>query len=518
MKFILSIFNKAIMLINAVSFSGDKKVLNSYAVWYYKYLARHEYFNNEYKYDYLCQLAKLVIYKERLIEKTRKYLPEFIRRPVEGKHFDVKKSIGSELLYARCFKSIYHLLSKYGDLQAAIEALELIKSASNVQSTKYRQKSEFMAKLLPDVLSVESKLRNQTIDDHTGAKNKLIISIMVWGDKYTDLFLNYCLPSLVGPGNLEKISDVDIYWHIFTSNKTKKSLLANKLFNSVSKNNHARFEIIPQEVIDSSEFINRYWMLGAYTQTSLIYAASIQAYVHFTNPDVVYSKDFFKNLFEISKRKSNIIILSSSFSTWEDSICRVLDEVKSKNGYIAISSKELHCLGLQHLHKIYHSCFIDPVKIREGPLPGLPLLVWREDNVLVMHIKFLNPMLVSYKVLDREMRLSYYTIDSEIIKLVNQINNSEVNIHVINEEDDIGFIEISSIKAEGIDKNISREKFIHKFKKNISNDELGIFSQELRLAVYPGCAHDLEISPHAVECKKEFDGLKSDIYKFLKQA
>ena len=54
-------------------------------------------------------------------------------------------------------------------------------------------------------------------------KPRFLISFVLWGDWYVDVFVNLCLPALLAPRNLPKLrEDYEIYVYIFTTNYNAK--------------------------------------------------------------------------------------------------------------------------------------------------------------------------------------------------------------------------------------------------------------------------------------------------------
>ena len=518
------LFYSFFLVLDVFSRRQDKKLLNQYAIWYYSRVTQRDniYFGKDAAETYLFKLAMLNKIKKGFID----FLPGD-KHEESGHstdfHFQTQKISSLEKtksqptkLYKFCKKSAYLLVKSYGDISGAKQAFDNLNPVTLLQNEDIRQKAALMQLLLDDVINIEVRMKKDSVlFKSDNGKPRVVISIMVWGEQYLNYFCTYCIPSLRAKGNLCDFQEIDIFWHIFSTTQGKKYLNSNKIFEKFVNTASVRYETIPDSLLAISSRKNRYWILGAYTQTSLRYAAHLDADIHFTNPDVIYAANFFKNLFFIKHTKRANLILSGSVSAKSKNTCKELEKLKSADDRLNISAGELHELALDNLQELYHNCFLSPAGLRSCALPGMPLLGWIENDTLVMHIRYLNPMLIDKRLLTTDMQLSYYTIDSEIIGILQKKNNEDLNYYIIQSEDDVGFIEISEIKSENTQIAVSREKFRRNFKGTKGISDFMLFCDELRLPLNNSGKYSSKISNNAAKCKEQFENLINEIKDYL---
>ncbi len=433
---------------------------------------------------------------------------EWVRWPFAFTASQLISKIRVRHLYTYSRKTAYDLLTKHGDLPGAIDAFDRLTKIRSHPDASNAQLDSLMARLLPIVRNVEDGIRRD-VQIRQGP-GRLVISMAVWGDQYLDLFTRYCLPSLLAPGNLEDLDRENVYWHVFTTASGKQRLSEGADGNLLHKLGRVRFEVIPDELIDLASADGKYWLYGALTQTSFRLAARLDADVHFMNPDTVYSAGFFAGVKQAVNENEAKLVLSNSFRTTRETILGALDAVRTDAGAISLSADRLHSFGLQHLHPVMKASFLSPKQMRNSMLPRITVLGWRDGHELVLHTAHYTPIFVSREALDLEMRLSYFTIDSTILRQWSRSSERDKAVYVIDSSDGVGYFEISARAAFSADP-VGRSRFIRDFWETNGLDEYELFRRELRLPLSPGGEDSKNLSTDVDGCRYEFDRLMSEL-------
>jgi len=406
-------------------------------------------------------------------------------------------------------RTAYELLTEFGDLGGATDAFTRLSKVKSRLTDADRSLDQMMPQLLPYLQTVEDGIKHD--EAQTKGVGGVVISIAVWGDDYLDLFVRYCLPSLGAPGNLIDIDDVPIHWHVFTNDSGKRYLTEREAFFNFKESTTIRFEIVPSPLLKMAQGDNKYWAYGGMSQTSFRYAAGLNAHVHFMNPDTVYSAGFFKRTLEIMDKEGATVILSNSFRTIAETVRKELDNLKLNTETINLEACQLHSLGLKHLHPAYGSSFPSPDEMRKGMLPRATVLGWQDGDNLILHTPHYQPILVSRNVIEQTMQLSYFTVDSSILRRWTPSGARDVGVRIIEPSDSVGYFEISPRGAFS-DDPVWRTKFIRSFWDSGNGlEEFGLFKRELRLPLVPGSEFPGIPSVDSEGSRREFGRLMSEI-------
>lgn len=475
--------------------------------------------------DPLQTLYELGVYQKHISQVIRQWLklilPARIRR-IRGvtsiqsffiRHLhsliDVMRSkLLTKHLYSFSRKTAFDLLTHHGDLRGAIEAFTRLRKVHR-PIPEYKRLDNLMVLLLPVVAEMEERLTEE-VPRETSANRppRLVISLVVWGELYLMLFEDYCLPSLRAAGNLSDLGETEVHWHIFTTEADRRHMVESGCQKALEEIGPIRFEAIPEGLIALTKGDNRYWLYGAVSQLSFRFAARLDADVHFMNPDTVYSRNFFRGTLEAAAREGAQIILTNAFRTQLKSVCKALDAAKDDAGRLGLTAGALHRLGLKHVHPASRIFFVTPEQIRDGLLPNVHYLGWRDESTLVIYTPHYQATLVRRDLLSPDMRLSYYTVDSVILR--QRFGKRDVNVYVLKAEDEMGYFEISPRKFF-MPCLIKRGEFMRTFWNQNGLDEYDLFCRELRLPL--DGPEDLEdvLCSQGWDCAREFARLLSEL-------
>lgn len=196
---------------------------------------------------------------------------------------------------------------------------------------------------------------------------KLCISNLVYGEPYTDIFLNLHLKSLLE--NINSITEFEINYIIFTDgnniDKIEQHVNIYKLFS------HIKFNIITFE--DILKYNDRYKIQSIQNSETIKYALNNDCtHIHLACADIYYGPGFWKNL--LNKANSGFdAIFGHAIRTSYESIAPLLKQT-------IISADQLFDISFNNLHPLFtHSNWNNPYFTK------IPYnIIWStEDSIIV---------------------------------------------------------------------------------------------------------------------------------------
>ncbi len=188
---------------------------------------------------------------------------------------------------------------------------------------------------------------------------------VVWGDSYTDLFLKVALPSELSPGNLASFPHRDeSSYTIYTTSKDAEMIRKSRAYAILS-------QIMSTEIllIDDINFNNsKYNIVSECQKRGIIAAGSNDCAIVFLYADQVWFDGTFKNMAKIAATGKRAILSGGLRVAEETFVPVLLKQFYSKSDHtIAISSRQLVRIALDHLHPQYKSLFWDSNEFNRSP-------------------------------------------------------------------------------------------------------------------------------------------------------
>lgn len=257
----------------------------------------------------------------------------------------------------------------------------------------------------------------------------------VWGDSYTDLFLNVALPNQLSPGNLPsfyhssgKGSIYKIYTMFEDAEKIKKSPVFAELSGAMST------EIV---LIDDLNVKIKHNALSECHKRAIGAADNDGAALAFLSPDSIWSDGTFANLLEIVATGKRVVMVAGIRVVKETFVPTLLQQFRSKSDFsISISSRELVKIALDHLHPVTKSLFWNSKEFSGWPSH----LYWDVNQEgLLARCFHLHPLVVN----PSRRGLSFSsTIDADYFSLACPDLN---DLYVVVDSDEMVCCEISSL-------------------------------------------------------------------------
>lgn len=252
-----------------------------------------------------------------------------------------------------------------------------------------------------------------------GGKRIIVFSLLCWGESYISNLLHFCFASLLAEGNIPSLSkERDIIIAIHTDEKSaeiisKHSVTHRLLLHGV----HLQYFLLSDNLISTvnSDPNNKYWLLGVSQTLHMLYAKRLNADLHVSAPDEVYSSEFFSNILQ-KVRAGAKVITQSTFRSDIDKMLPLIEGYR-KDSIISINTPQLAAHALNNAHPS-----VERVKINNRPSnlhwPASHQLLWEGEDVLHVVCPHQHPVFISAEIIFRLKDRYYHTLDSELEKIV----------------------------------------------------------------------------------------------------
>jgi hypothetical protein len=284
----------------------------------------------------------------------------------------------------------------------------------------------------------------------------LLLSALVWGDKYVGRFLHLTAKSLEAESNRAALKDNKARIILFTdlSGFDKLRVWAEE---STAAGVHASLIILPpplMEVLmrkgDDGEWDRQkvFPTLGTTQTLAVKIAARHGMAYHSLFPDQVYSANYFKHLLALSERER--VIVQSSISADYRPAVEALEIYRTTTGSIEISARQLGALGFRHLHKQSRGNLMN----RGKEILGLPVAfqcIWQGYDRLYLHCCHTNPVYLAPEFCASAPVRYFSPIDCNLPYITGD------RAYFPTVEDDMAFLELSDDSKEGTEEKLTPE-------------------------------------------------------------
>lgn len=259
---------------------------------------------------------------------------------------------------------------------------------------------------------------------------------VVWGESYTKLFLDVCLPSQLSPRNLKSFEDVDnSVYKIYTTPNDAKIITNHPVYLAMSKIIKTKIKIF-----NLSEYCLKNYKHKAMNychQHAILEANQNDCALVFLSPDTIWGDGSFQTLLNLANQGKRTVMIGAYRTVKETIVPSFLELFNPNNDTcISISCRELVKLFLEHLHPTTKSLFWGTLGSRTI-WPSVVLWPVGNQGILAKHFH-IHPLMVNPVKKDI---LPTPTIDGEYISLACP-NQDE--IYVVQDSDEIYACELSS--------------------------------------------------------------------------
>jgi hypothetical protein len=266
---------------------------------------------------------------------------------------------------------------------------------------------------------------------HWGAE-RMLFGCLVYGDRYVDRFIEFCLPSLLASGNVEIFRGAKFLFHTDAGNKKKLE----KAFAVLESYGEVDVRVVPQDVLRrvTEHPPNKYWLLGAANFIHMHTARWGGYGFHLLMPDHIYSMGFFGNLKRLRDAGHQAIVRGGLSAKLEE----VAPILKARG--CAFKPEDLNALAMDHLHPQFEALILNGRD--DYPISSLVVMVIEGAAVVVS--PHAAAVYLSNGVLRRSGLKLFNTIDGQLPYII----PDDIIPYHPGPQDGMSYIEVSDVSKE----------------------------------------------------------------------
>jgi len=363
-----------------------------------------------------------------------------------------------------------YILREIGNMQKFIDIENEINKMPGKEASPQDQCILDMTNWTQDTINEMKTFRTASM------KQKVIITLLVYGEDYTKKCMDIMLKSLMTEGNLPTLCrEKLVIFHVQTDNKERfeSAPIIQKI-----KDLGGQFEyaIIPPALISQIDVTSVYWLIGAAATIGIEYARKNNAAYHHCYPDIVYSNNFFKELLRLTKIAPSILapahrgdemVLLPSLKPYENDEC------------ISVPSPDLVALGLNAIHMCHWPTIVNN---RPGNwvYPQTHSLIWETHELVHFNCPHLNAFWLSAEVISKCPKRFYISLDSELDFLC-----EDENYYIPQENDDLYLVEFSNQGKQKVeDQHLDAINFaLYFWRLSTNRDNFKFFIRGMKLRI-----------------------------------
>jgi hypothetical protein len=243
-----------------------------------------------------------------------------------------------------------------------------------------------------------------------------VIGSVVWGQRFVDKFMDYCLPSLLAPGNIPALARKRKVVHsIVTTEADRDRIVAHPAFARLRELAEVVFTCFPQEFLERREQsgYNFYHFYGLLDHQSVFMASALQADLYLLPIDCVYSRDCLRNFSSYLERDADCCSVGS-IEAIESELRAWLDvDTRRRANVLDLPSRELVQAASEHPDRYFRSLTMRPDNTEFCAHPRE--LVWPLADGLAIHSIFMHPLAVSARLLSRPFHAQHENVDFALL-------------------------------------------------------------------------------------------------------
>lgn len=275
----------------------------------------------------------------------------------------------------------------------------------------------------------------KSMQEFKSDKEKVILTLLVYGKEYTKKCLDIMLKSLMTPGNLPALcQEKQVLFHVQTDDKDgfEAAPIVSKI---KALGAHFEYAEIPDTLVKQIDSATVYWMIGAAATIGIEYARKCNAAFHHCYPDIVYSDKFFSELLRLSKVWDSVLapahrgdesVLLPSIKPYESEEC------------ISVPSSDLVALGLNAIHMCHWPSIVNN-RPAMWSYPQTHSLIWETQLFMHFNCPHLNAWWLSKETVEKSPQRFYISLDSELDFLC-----EGENYYIPQENDELYMVEFSN--------------------------------------------------------------------------
>jgi hypothetical protein len=271
---------------------------------------------------------------------------------------------------------------------------------------------------ISDFLAEMARLRaeNEARARNLRGRRFSVIGSIVWGEKFVDKFMNYCLPSLLAPGNIPALARKGRVVHsIVTTDADRERIMAHPAFATLRETAEVVFTCFPAEFLERREKdgLNFYYFYGLLDHQSVFLARALDADLYLLPIDCVYSSESLKNFSRHLAGQADACSVGA-IECDEPELRARLDAGGHRHGPVLdISGRDLAQAAVQYPDRYFRAMIMSPGNTEFCAHPRE--LAWPFADGLAMHSVFMHPLSVSRRLLARPFHPQHENVDYALL-------------------------------------------------------------------------------------------------------
>lgn len=260
----------------------------------------------------------------------------------------------------------------------------------------------------------------------------------VWGEQYTNIFLDLCVPNQLSPANLPALARLaEVTYKIYATSSELSRITHDPGIQKISS--LTRVEILATDHFFRQDLHPADLHLHQMSMIHRISAASAMredSAMIFLSPDSLWSDGFLTKIHEAALRgRKRMVMTFAPRTVMEKAVPDIKSRYNPIDGYLHFSNREIVRIGLKHMHPLMNACFVDSDIFPESPVHTL----WKAEGGFLGRSLFLHPLMIWPAV---RGVLPYGPMDTEYLDYACP---DYEDYHVALDSDEIACIELSHI-------------------------------------------------------------------------
>ncbi len=282
----------------------------------------------------------------------------------------------------------------------------------------------------------------------SGARRRLVISISVWGERYTNLFTRYFLPSILSPNNIPALNRIrEILFDLYTIPECVEMIRAAPSFQILRRYAKIRFVTFPDRILTSPEYQRtpgfRYYIYGGFHHVSIEHARTLGADIICIAPDGVHSDGSFYNYARYIDEGYKAVMFTATRGQAEK-LLPILDQLRDETTQsLTLLPRTLVELVARHIHHEFQRYIL--TKNNRYVPSLLSIMLFPRPNGFFIRSFHLHPIIIAHEALQKDIPFDYTTVDDNLITHMFPDSTDWKNIKIIDDTDDGVMMDITYI-------------------------------------------------------------------------
>ncbi len=255
--------------------------------------------------------------------------------------------------------------------------------------------------------------------------------VVVWGEKYVDLFLNVALPCLLAPGNLPGLPNLrESRFLVVTTRRDWERIVGSPVFQTLRKLVEPAFIALPS----TEDKTSHYFKAAKGHQAAARLALENNAFCVYLGPDFLLSDGALRSLVQLASSGKQAVLVPGMRVSSETILAELskIYSAQTNNDVLSFAPRTLVDLCLPRIHPENQRYNWDHPYFSQSPV----LCTWSVpgEQGLLVRAFHLHPLLVKINKSESLALLDTNTIDDEFLGF--NFSNWQV-IHVETDSDNI---------------------------------------------------------------------------------